>query len=117
MEYDGRGPDKGDEVRGVEGDGAAVAEEGIPTKAAGQMRHAPILEAQLQAALVLDKGRSKSLSLNGIVRRIAGMALGHGVRIRVRHIESKRNPTDEGSRRAYFADQKVAQPPRRTLSL
>ena len=51
------------------------------------------------SALSLDKGRSRSHALNSVCRRVCGLLLGHGIRVRYRHIPTDRNVADEGSRR------------------
>ena len=45
-----------------------------------------------------DKGRSKDPALNSLLRRSAGLQLASGISWRRRHVESRRNPTDQGSR-------------------
>ncbi len=45
-----------------------------------------------------DKGRSKDPALNSLLRRSAGLQLASGISWRRRHVESRRTPTDQGSR-------------------
>ena len=47
---------------------------------------------------VSSKGRSGSLQLNRILKRIGAFLLGFGLHLVIAHVESTENPSDKGSR-------------------
>ena len=47
---------------------------------------------------VVSKGRSGSLQLNRVLRRVAAWLLGFGLHLIIAHVESTENPSDKGSR-------------------
>ena len=54
----------------------------------------------LSEILATDKGRSQDPVLNALLRIRAGLCVSSGIEWRRRHVETKRNPTDRGSRLA-----------------
>ena len=56
------------------------------------------LTDNLAALCSLEKGRSSSYHLNRICRQACSYQLGTGIRWRLRHVETLRNPADKDSR-------------------
>ena len=52
----------------------------------------------LVSICAFEKGRAKSWALNSLARRAAGYQIAARIRWHSRHVESKRNPADAGSR-------------------
>ena len=50
------------------------------------------------AMSVASKGRTSSLQLRRVMRRLAALLLGHGLTLILAHVESTENPTDRQSR-------------------
>ena len=81
-----------------------------------------VLSDNMLSCLVIDKGRSRSFALNSIARRAGAYQLLVGTAVRVRYLETDRNPADEGSRRfgdhpAKHAATNAGLPPPQTLAL
>lgn len=64
------------------------------------------LSDNLAAVSAFSKGRSGSPSMNWLCQQAAAISFGTGITWHIRHIETKRNPADEPSRR--FEKQKVS---------
>ena len=70
----------------------------------------------LPALCSFERGRSSSSRLNRICQQAAAYQIGTGIRWRLRHIESLRNPADKDSRFHQIAKQELRRPNRPVVS-